>query len=78
MKGKKVTGFTDSEEDAVHLEKVVPFYFGGNRMKELGGKFEKGEKFQPYVVSDGKLITGQNPASSFVAAQKVIKVLEKK
>jgi putative intracellular protease/amidase len=47
-------------------------------MKELGGKFEKGENFQPYVVSDGKLITGQNPASSFVAAQKVIKVLEKK
>lgn len=77
MKGKKVTGFTDSEEDAVHLEKVVPFLLE-DPMKELGGKFEKGENFQPYVVSDGKLITGQNPASSFVAAQKVIKVLEKK
>ena len=77
MKGKKVTGFTDSEEDAVHLEKVVPFLLE-DRMKELGGKFEKGENFQPFVVSDGKLITGKNPASSFVAAQKVIKVLEKK
>ena len=77
LKGKKVTGFTDSEEDAVHLEKVVPFLLE-DRMKELGGKFEKGENFQPYVVSDGKLITGQNPASSFVAAQKVIKGLEKK
>ena len=53
MKGKKVTGFTDSEEDAVHLEKVVPFLLE-DRMKELGGKFEKGENFQPYVVSDGK------------------------
>ena len=77
MKNKKVTGFTDSEESAVHLEKVVPFLLE-DRMKELGGKFEKAENFKPFVVTDGKLITGQNPASSFVAAQKVIKVLEKK
>ena len=46
-------------------------------MKELGGKFEKAENFKPFVVTDGKLITGQNPASSYVAAQKVIKMLGK-
>jgi putative intracellular protease/amidase len=74
LKGKKVTGFTDSEESAVHLEKVVPFLLE-DRMKELGGKFEKAENFKPFVVTDGKLITGQNPASSFVAAQKVIEML---
>ncbi len=46
-------------------------------MKELGGKFQKAENFKPFVVTDGKLITGQNPTSLYVAAQKVIEILEK-
>ncbi len=46
-------------------------------MKELGGKFEKAENFKPFVVTDGKLITGQNPVRPFVAAQKVIEMLGK-
>ena len=58
------------------LEKVVPFLLE-DRMKELGGKFEKAENFKPFVVTDGKLITGQNPTSSYVAAQKVIEILGK-
>jgi putative intracellular protease/amidase len=44
-------------------------------MKELGGKFEEGENFKPFVVSDVQLITGQNPASSFLAAKKVVEML---
>jgi putative intracellular protease/amidase len=46
-------------------------------MKELGGKFEEGENFKPFVVSDVQLITGQNPASSFLAAKKVVEMLKK-
>jgi putative intracellular protease/amidase len=76
LKDKKVTGFIDREESAVHLEKVVPFLLE-DRLKELGGKFEKAENFKPFVVTDGKLIRGQNPTSSFVAAQKVIEMLGK-
>jgi putative intracellular protease/amidase len=76
FKDKKVTGFTNNEEVAVQLDKVVPFLLE-DRMKELGGKFEEGENFKPFVVSDGQLITGQNPASSFLAAKKVIEILER-
>ena len=48
-----------------------------NRMKELGGKFEKGEDFKPFIVSDGRLITGQDPKSAFLAAEKVVEILGK-
>ena len=51
------------------LTKAVPFLLE-NRMKELGGKFEKGEDFKPFVVTDGRLITGQNPKSAFLALKK--------
>ena len=44
-------------------------------MKELGGNFEKTENFKPFVIPDGQIITGQNPASAFVAARKVIEIL---
>jgi putative intracellular protease/amidase len=76
LKGKKITGFTDNEESAVGLTKAVPFSLE-NRMKELGGKFEKGQDFKPFVISDGQLITGQNPKSALPAAEKVIEILGK-
>lgn len=76
LKGKKITGFTNNEESAVGLTKAVPFSLE-NRMKELGGKFEKGQDFKPFIVSDGQLITGQNPKSALPAAEKVIEILGK-
>jgi putative intracellular protease/amidase len=76
LKGKRITGFTNNEESAVGLTKAVPFSLE-NRMKELGGKFEKGQDFKPFVISDGQLITGQNPKSALPAAEKVIEILGK-
>jgi putative intracellular protease/amidase len=76
LKGKKITGFTNNEESAVGLTKTVPFSLE-NRMKELGGKFEKGQDFKPFIVSDGLLITGQNPKSALPAAEKVVEILGK-
>lgn len=76
LKGKKITGFTNNKESAVGLTKTVPFSLE-NRMKELGGKFEKGQDFKPFVISDGQLITGQNPKSALPAAEKVIEILGK-
>lgn len=75
LKDKKVTGFANSEEQSVKLDQVVPFLLE-NKLKELGGNFEKGKDFKPFIISDGKLITGQNPASAVVAAQKVIEILK--
>lgn len=73
LKNKKVTGFTNDEESTVGLTKVVPFLLE-NRMKELGGKFERGQGFKPF---DGQLITGQNPKSASLAAEKVVEILGK-
>lgn len=61
--GKRVTGFSNSEEEAVGLTDVVPFLLE-DRLIQNGGIYEKGADWQPYVVEDGLLITGQNPASS--------------
>ncbi|HKU83805.1 MAG TPA: type 1 glutamine amidotransferase domain-containing protein [Candidatus Nitrosocosmicus sp.] len=74
LKNKRITGFTNDEEEFVKLDKTVPFSLE-NKLKELGGQFEKTENFKPFVVSDGQIITGQNPASSFLAARKVVEVL---
>ncbi|MBD1397553.1 type 1 glutamine amidotransferase domain-containing protein [Pontibacter sp. JH31] len=76
VKGKKVAGFTNSEEEAVQLTEVVPFLIE-DRMKELGGHYSKGGDWQPHVVTDGLLITGQNPASSEPAAEELLKLLKK-
>ena len=76
LKDKKITGFTNNEESAVGLTKTVPFSLE-NRMRELGGKFEKGQDFEPFIVSDGQLITGQNPKSALPAAEKVVEILRK-
>jgi putative intracellular protease/amidase len=74
VKGKHVTGFTNGEEDAVHLTHVVPFLVE-NEMMRLGAIFEKVADWQPFSIVDGRLVTGQNPASSTVAAQSLVKLL---
>ena len=63
VKGKNVTGFTNSEEQAVGLAEVVPFLVE-DMLKTSGANFSKAADWQPYVVTDGLLIMGQNPASS--------------
>ena len=73
VKGKRVTGFADSEEAAVHLTDVVPFLVE-DELKRLGGLYEKAADWQSFVVVDGRLITGQNPASSKAAAQELLKM----
>jgi putative intracellular protease/amidase len=74
VKGKRVTGFTNGEEAAVHLTDVVPFLVE-DELTRLGATFEKLPNWQPFSVVDGRLITGQNPASSTVAAQNLLKFL---
>lgn len=71
VRGKRVTGFTNSEEEAVGLTKVVPFLVE-DMLKENGGAYEKGPDWASFVVIDGKLITGQNPASSKAAAKALL------
>lgn len=72
VEGKKVTGFTNSEEAAVELSDIVPFLVE-DELKAKGGIFSRGGDWEPYVVSDGLLITGQNPASSAPAAELLLK-----
>ena len=72
--GKKVTGFTNSEEAAVQLTDVVRFLVE-DELKRLGGQYSQLADWQPYAVVDGNLVTGQNPASSVVVAQAVLKLL---
>jgi len=74
VRGKRVTGFTNTEEEAVGLTKVVPFLVE-DMLREHGGQYEKGADWASYVVTDGKLITGQNPASSEEAAKALLKQL---
>ena len=76
VKGRKVTGFTNEEEEAVGLTQVVPFLLE-DELKRLGGDYSKGDTFKPYVVTDGLLITGQNPPSSEPAAEALLKALAK-
>jgi len=74
VSGKKVTGFTNSEEEAVGLTDVVPFLVE-DMLQERGGLYEKGDDWGVHVVTDGKLVTGQNPASSEEAAKALLKLL---
>jgi putative intracellular protease/amidase len=74
VKGKRVTGFTNEEEEEVHLTKVVPFLVE-DELKRLGAIFEKVPNWQPFSIVDGRLVTGQNPASSTSAAQKLLDLL---
>ena len=75
VKDRKVTGFTNTEEAAVELTNIVPFLVQDMLVKN-GGMYSKGADWQPYVVADGKLITGQNPASSEAAAKAVLAQLK--
>jgi putative intracellular protease/amidase len=74
VKGKCVTGFTNGEEQEMHLTNVVPFLVEDELMR-LGARFEKRADWQPLSIIDGRLITGQNPASSTLAAQNLVNLL---
>jgi putative intracellular protease/amidase/catechol 2,3-dioxygenase-like lactoylglutathione lyase family enzyme len=74
VKGKQVTGFTNGEEEVVHLTKVVPFLVEDELLR-LGAIFEKKANWEPFAITDGRLITGQNPASSKSAAQALLKLM---
>ncbi|WP_309610629.1 type 1 glutamine amidotransferase domain-containing protein [Sphingomonas sp.] len=76
VRGRKVTGFTNGEEEAVKLTDVVPFLLE-EMLKAKGGVYSKGPDFAPYVVTDGLLITGQNPPSSGPAAAALLAALAK-
>ncbi|TCW85366.1 type 1 glutamine amidotransferase domain-containing protein [Burkholderia sp. SRS-46] len=73
--GKAVTGFSNSEEDLVGLTNVVPFLVE-DELKANGGRYSKTNDWEPYVAIDGLLITGQNPASSELAAKALLDVLK--
>ena len=74
VKGKQVTGFTNGEEADVKLTDVVPFLVEDELMR-LGAVFEKRKNWVPFAITDGRLVTGQNPASSTVAAKSLLKLL---
>ena len=74
VKGKRVTGFTNGEEEEVQLTHVVPFLVE-DELTRLGAIFDKLPNWQPHAIVDGRLITGQNPASSTVAAQNLMNLL---
>lgn len=75
VEGKKVTGFTNSEEEAVQLTEVVPFLVE-DMLKSKGAIYSKKDDWAPYALEDGLLITGQNPASSEPAAELLLQKLE--
>lgn len=75
VQGKRVTGFANSEEEAVQLTTIVPFLVE-DELKRLGGQYEKAPKdWESFVITDGRLITGQNPASSTGGAEALLKLL---
>jgi len=75
VKNKRVTGFSNSEEDAVQLTNVVPFLVEDD-LKALGANYQKGEDWTSYIEVDSNLITGQNPASSAAVAQAMLAKLK--
>lgn len=74
VQGKSVTGFSNTEEAAIGLTGIVPFLVE-DLLKNNGGNYSKAEDWQSYVVTDGNLITGQNPASSEAAARALLEKL---
>lgn len=74
VKGKNVTAFSNTEEEAVQLTDIVPFLLE-DALKEKGAIFAKGEDWNSNVIVDGKLITGQNPGSSEAVAKELLKIL---
>ncbi|MDM7458638.1 MAG: type 1 glutamine amidotransferase domain-containing protein, partial [Paracoccus sp. (in: a-proteobacteria)] len=76
VKGRRVAGFSNSEENAVGLSEVVPFLLA-DRLSEAGAKVEHGPDGQPFALTDGRLVTGQNPASSAEVARLMLKAADK-
>jgi putative intracellular protease/amidase len=74
VRGRTVTGFSNSEEDAVQLTDIVPFLLE-DELKNKGGDYQKGDDWNSFAVQDGLVITGQNPASSEAAAHKLLDFL---
>jgi len=74
VSGKKVTGFTNTEEEGVGLTDIVPFLVE-DMLTANGATYQKGDDWASFVVTDGKLVTGQNPASSEAAARKLLSLL---
>ena len=77
VKGKRVTGFSNEEEEAVQLSAIVPFLVE-DMLKANGGIYSRGKVWEAYALEDGNLITGQNPASSALVAEILLKKLQKK
>lgn len=77
VKGKEVTGFSNTEEEAVHLTRIVPFLLE-DELKKLGAKYSKGDNWSSFVKKDGLLITGQNPSSSSETARQLLRTLNEK
>lgn len=75
VEGRRVSGFANTEEEAVGLGGVVPFLLE-DRLRELGGRYEKGPDWQPFALRDGNLVTGQNPMSSELTARYAIEALK--
>ncbi len=73
--GHQISAFTNSEEDAVGLSDTVPFMLE-TKLRELGADFQEVDNFEPFAVQSGNLITGQNPASSLLVANKVLEALQ--
>ncbi|MDR7071356.1 type 1 glutamine amidotransferase domain-containing protein [Fictibacillus barbaricus] len=76
VKGKTVTAFTDEEEEEMQLTKEVPFLLE-TKLRELGAEFQRAGKWEDFAVTDGNLVTGQNPQSSRSVAIRMIEVLNK-
>lgn len=75
IKGKKVNGFTNEEEQLVKLTDVVPFLLE-DKLKAIGGLYEKSGPWQPHVTVDGRLISGQNPQSAKAVGEAIVKALQ--
>jgi putative intracellular protease/amidase len=74
IRGKRVTGFTNTEEEEVGLTHVVPFLVE-DELRRIGGEFEKVPNWKPLAIVDGRLLTGQNPASSTGAARALLRLM---
>lgn len=75
VEGRSVTGFSNTEEDAVQLSEIVPFLVE-DELKARGANYSKADDWHPYAITDGNLITGQNPASSNLVAKAVLEKIK--
>jgi putative intracellular protease/amidase len=75
VEGRRIAAFTNAEEDAVQLTEAMPFLLE-SKLREQGAEFVGAENFSANVVVDGRLVTGQNPASATGAAEAIVRILE--